>query len=181
MAGLPPPPLQDPQGSFGWLEWYRQLRSYLSTASSIPWNIIQFGGSKLTDIAQRAHNDLQSVQGGTGGERYHLTSAQLVSVGTIVAVTAPVTKTADFTLATTENWVINNKTSACVVTLPTASSFTGRTVTFQNYTAFTLASNASNVVPLGGGAASTPILAGTVGKWATLVSNGTSWVVMQAA
>lgn len=83
MAGLPPPPLQDAQGSFGWLEWYRQLRDYLSTASSIPWNIIQFAGSKLTDIQTRLHGDLQSIQGGIPGERYHLTAAQVAAIGTI--------------------------------------------------------------------------------------------------
>jgi hypothetical protein len=88
MAGLPPPPLQDPQGSFGWLEWYRQLRDYISTASSIPWNIIQFAGSKLTDIAQRRHNDLQDIQGGTVSERYHLTSSEVTSIGSITAPVA---------------------------------------------------------------------------------------------
>mgnify|MGYP000028738172 CR=1 FL=1 len=82
MAGLPPPPLQDAQGSFGWLEWYRQLRDYLSTASSIPWNIIKFAGSKLTDIQTRLHGDLQAIQGGIPGERYHLTAAQVAAIGT---------------------------------------------------------------------------------------------------
>ena len=80
MAGLPPPPLQDPQGSFGWLEWYRQLRDYISTASSIPWNIIQFSGSKLSDLQQRSHSDLQNIQGGTPSERYHLTLAQVAAI-----------------------------------------------------------------------------------------------------
>lgn len=82
MAGLPPPPLQDAQGSFGWLEWYRQLRDYLSTASSIPWNIIQFAGSKLTDIQTRLHGDLQSIQGGVPGERYHLDATQYANLAT---------------------------------------------------------------------------------------------------
>lgn len=98
-----------------------------------------------------------------------------------VPLAAPVTKTADFTLAATENWVINNKASACVVTLPAASGFTGRVVTFQNYQAFTLTSASSDVVPQGGGAASTAILLGVAGNWATLVSDGTNWVIMQAA
>jgi len=92
---------------------------------------------------------------------------------------APVTKSADFTLAATENWLINNKSgSACVVTLPAASSWTGREVMFQNYQAQTVDSNASNVVPLGGGAAGTAILSANTGRWATLVSNGTNWVIM---
>jgi len=33
-------------------------------------------------------------------------------------------------------------------------------------------------VPLDGTTASTPILTNTIGKWATLVSDGTSWVIM---
>jgi hypothetical protein len=92
---------------------------------------------------------------------------------------APVTKTADFTLAATENWVINNKSgSACVVTLPAASSWTGREVTFKTIQAQQLNSNASNVIPLGGGAAGTAILSANAGRWATLVSNGTNWEIM---
>ena len=95
---------------------------------------------------------------------------------------APVTKTADFTLAENESWVINNKSgSTCTVTLPAASSFPGRQVTFQNYQNQTLVSASSNVTPRGGGAAGTAILANVAGNWATLVSNGTTWVIMQAA
>jgi len=73
---LPPPPINDKPGSYTWMEWYRQLRNYVSTSGSVPWYVINFAGSNITDIAQRAHNDLQSVQGGTAGERYHLTAAQ---------------------------------------------------------------------------------------------------------
>jgi hypothetical protein len=94
---------------------------------------------------------------------------------------APVTKTGDFTLAATENWVLNNKGSACVVTLPAASSWIGREVHFTNIGgAFTLTSASSNVVPKAGGAAGTAILAATDGVWATLVSDGTNWVITQA-
>ena len=52
--------------------------------------------------------------------------------GKYYASTAPVVKTADFTLADTENWVINDKSgSDIVVTLPTGSAQIGRAVTFQ--------------------------------------------------
>jgi hypothetical protein len=74
--GLPPPPINDAPGSFTWLEWYRQLRSYVSTSGSVPWYIINFAGSNITDIATRLHNNLQGLQGGTSGEMYHLTAAQ---------------------------------------------------------------------------------------------------------
>jgi len=75
-GALPPPPIQDKPGSFTWLEWYRQLRAYVSTSGSVPWYIINFAGSNITDIALRDHDSLQSLQGGTAGEHYHLTSAQ---------------------------------------------------------------------------------------------------------
>jgi hypothetical protein len=96
------------------------------------------------------------------------------------ASTAPVTKTADFTVASTDQWLINNKSgSTCTVTLPSASSISGRVLSFQNYQAQQLVSASSNVIPAAGGAAGTAILAATTGKWATLVSDGTNWVITQ--
>lgn len=76
MAGLPPPPTTDANGSFAWLEWFRQLRNYVGSAGSIPWSVINFAGSTIADIATRSHQLLQSLQGGTTGQYYHLTSAQ---------------------------------------------------------------------------------------------------------
>jgi hypothetical protein len=96
--------------------------------------------------------------------------------------TIPVIKTANFTVGAGEVWIINNKSgSTCTVTLPTASSYSGRVLTFQNYQAQFLVSASSNVVPLGGGAAGTAILENVAGNWATLVSNNTNWVMMQEA
>ncbi len=81
MATLPPPPSQSPPGSSVWLEWYRQLRDFLvAEGGTIPWNSIDTTGSNLTDIATRAHSSLQSLQGGTTGEYYHLTSTQLTDL-----------------------------------------------------------------------------------------------------
>ncbi len=93
---------------------------------------------------------------------------------------APVTKTANFSVAANETWLINNKSgSSCTVTLPTASSYTGRVLHFQNYQAQTLVSASSNVVPLAGGAATTAILEAVAGANATLVSDGTNWIMTQ--
>lgn len=75
-TGLPPPPINDQPGSFTWLEWYRQLRNYISTNGSVPWYVINFAGSNITDIATRDHDQLQNIDGGTAGEHYHLTAAQ---------------------------------------------------------------------------------------------------------
>jgi len=80
-TGLPPPPINDAPGSFTWLEWYRQLRNYISTSGSVPWYIINFADSNLSDIQNRDHNVLTNIQGGTAGERYHLTAAQWATLG----------------------------------------------------------------------------------------------------
>jgi hypothetical protein len=97
-------------------------------------------------------------------------------------VSAPVTKTANFTVADGEAWIINNKSgSTCTVTLPTASAWVGRQLIFKNMQAQTLVSASSNVVPLDSTVAGTAILLDVVGNWATMVSDGTNWVIMQAA
>jgi hypothetical protein len=98
------------------------------------------------------------------------------------ASSAPVTKTADFTVADNETWIINNKSgSTCTVTLPTASAWSGRELTFKNLQAQTLVSASSNVVLIDGTVAGTAILLAVVGNWATMVSDGTNWVIMQQA
>jgi hypothetical protein len=116
------------------------------------------------DMTTRASGVLPVANGGTG-----------------MAATTIATKVADFTLADTEGWVINNKSgSTCTVTLPAASSWGGRSVTFKNLQAQTLVSASSNVAPIGSATPGTAILAASVGAWATLVSDGTNWVVMAA-
>ena len=61
------------------------------------------------------------------GDVWDVAREQKVIVGSLQSLgalftTAPVTKTADFTLADTETVVINNKSgSACVATLPSAT------------------------------------------------------------
>ena len=107
-----------------------------------------------------------------------------VTAASVIAGTsgAPITKTANFSVANGETWFINNKSgSTCTVTLPAASSWTGRTLTFKNMQAQTLVSASSNVVPIDSTTAGTAILLAVVGNWATMVSDGTNWVIMQQA
>lgn len=109
-------------------------------------------------------------------------AASLDAVTASVSWSAPVTKTGDFTVAAGETWIINNKAgSTCTATLPSAASFSGRPITFQNYQAQLLVSASSNVVPKAGGAAGTAILDAVAGNWATLVSDGGNWVILQSA
>lgn len=108
--------------------------------------------------------------------------AAAIAAAIAATSTAPVTKTADFTLASNETWIINNKSgSACTVTLPAASEWSGREVTFKNMQAQLLNSASSNVVPIDSTTAGTAILLNVIGNWATMVSDGTNWVIMQAA
>ena len=100
----------------------------------------------------------------------------------INTVSAPVTKTANFTVADGEAWLINNKSgSTCTVTLPAAASWTGRQLIFKNMQAQTLVSASSDVVPIDSTSAGTAILLAVVGNWATMVSDGTNWIIMQQA
>ena len=128
---------------------------------------VQFGTLNNGDLIQ-----YDGVQ-----QRWENVPASSVISGT---ATAPVTKTANFTVAAGEKWIINNKSgSSCTVTLPTASSNIGRELYFLNHQAQTLVSASSNVVPLAGGSATTAILKAVAGANATLVSDGTNWIMMQ--
>ena len=112
----------------------------------------------------------------------YLTSTDWNTFNNKQGVGAPVTKTADFTVVDGDIWYINNKSgSTCTVTLPTASSYTGRTLTFKNMQAQLLVSASSNVVPIDSTSAGTAILLAVVGNWATMVSDGTNWIIMQQA
>lgn len=118
----------------------------------------------------------------SGGDilQYNASTQRWENVPASTSGGAPVTKTADFTVAAGETWLINNKAgSSCTVTLPTASTNTGRVLYFLNYQSQTVVSASSNVVPLIGGAASTSILPAVIGSKATLVSDGTNWITTQ--
>jgi hypothetical protein len=105
----------------------------------------------------------------------------IISASINALLTAPVIVTADFTVGTSA-WYINNKSgSTCTVTLPSASTWLGRQITFKNMQAQTLVSASSDVVPIDSTSAGTAILLAVVGNWATMVSDGTNWVIMQAA
>ena len=129
------------------------------------------------EITGLANGDL--LQYDSAQQRWENVTASSVVAG---IATAPVTKVANFTVADNETWLINNKSgSTCVVTMPTASSWIGRSITIKNMQAQLVNSAASNIVPLDSTTAGTAILLDVVGNWATMVSDGTNWVIMQAA
>jgi hypothetical protein len=121
-----------------------------------------------------------SIPVATSSANGYLSSTDWTTFNNKQSTSAPATYTANFSVAATDVWIINNKSgSSCTVTLPAAASYTGRVLHFQNYQAQTLVSASSNVVPLAGGAAGTAILSAVAGANATLVSDGTNWIMTQ--
>lgn len=167
-----------------WFMWFNNIYSVTGTGTGV--TPVINGGTGLGIIPT---NGQLLIGNGTGYTLNTLTAGTGIVItngsGTISVAstsTAPVTKTANFTVAATDSWIINNKAgSTCIVTLPTPTSYSGRELNFQNYQAQALVSASSNVVPRGGGAAGTSILLNVAGNWATLVSDGTNWIIMQAA
>ena len=85
---IPPAPVGTLPGSSYWNDWYEKIRTLINSGTiSQLWSSIDFTASNITDIVTRAHNNLQSFQGGTAGEYYHLTSAQNTTVGTLASGT----------------------------------------------------------------------------------------------
>lgn len=93
---------------------------------------------------------------------------------------APAVKTADYTILASDQSLIFNGTGSITLTLPTASEHTGRLIYVKTIAAQTVVSASSNVKPVDSDTAGTAILAATAGKWATLQSDGSNWVIMAA-
>lgn len=176
---------------WGYITWFGEIRKVNTTGGAESWiqgQILYYdptvaGG--LTKYRPTVPNPIvvmaAVVHVGASNGILFVRPTYIEGTGTITT-SPPVTKTADFSVSATDTWLINNKSgSSCVVTLPSAANNSGRVLTFLNYQAQTLVSASSNVIPQSGGAAGTAILAATAGDWATLVSNGTNWVIMQAA
>ena len=73
---LPPIPNNPITDVFVWRDWFYKVSQLLVQQASIAWTSIDFTGSNIQDIQSRPHNALQSIQGGIGGQYYHLTQSQ---------------------------------------------------------------------------------------------------------
>ena len=170
-------------------EWYRFFYNlYTITGDGTGVTPATNGGTGISSYSvgdilyANTTTSLAKLPAGATGQVLTTNGANAAPEWTTSTGTAPVIKTANFTLADTESWVINNKSgSTCVVTLPAPSSYNGRQVTFKNMQAQLLISASSNVVPIDSTSAGTAILLDVIGNWATIVSDGTNWVIMQAA
>jgi len=132
----------------------------------------------VTDTTEDGRLEWGLVKAGTLATRATLDATTGLTLAVPFSRGAPVTKTADFTVADTENWIVINKSSSCTVTLPAASSYTGREIMFKSITSNGAASASSNVVDSDSATAGTALLASNDGAWCTVVSDGTNWVIM---
>lgn len=73
---IPPPPTGSDPGSYAAQDWYNKLIQYLNVAGAVPWSVVDKAGANITDIPNRSHSNLQTLQGGAPGEYYHLTLAE---------------------------------------------------------------------------------------------------------
>jgi hypothetical protein len=64
---LPPIPYDKPQTSFEWIDWYTKLINLINSGTQ--------------------HNELPGLQGGVGGEYYHLTNTQHTALTTDLSET----------------------------------------------------------------------------------------------
>jgi hypothetical protein len=93
----------------------------------------------------------------------------------------PVTKNTNFTAQPGENWtIVDNSSSTVLVTLQTALQWPGEEITIKTIQARAVNSASSNVVPINSSTPGTAILPATAGSWATLVSDGTNWVIVSS-
>lgn len=85
-----------------------------------------------------------------------------------------------YTVGATDAWIICDYAGTVTLTLPSAASYPGREIIVKTIRAQSVVSASSNVAPIDSNTAGTAILAATAGKWATLVSTGSQWIIMQS-
>lgn len=99
--------------------WFNSLRQLIeqSITGTIPWTQVDKAGANITDIPNRAHNNLTALNGGSSGEYYHLTTSQHNSF------TALNTYSTTQLLSSSNGYVLCDATSSpFTVTLPAATA-----------------------------------------------------------
>jgi hypothetical protein len=134
---LPPIPNNPVTDVFVWRDWFFKVSQLLVQQASIAWTSIDFTGSNLQDIQTRQHNALQSIQGGIGGQYYHLTATEYATVQAFPSI--PLTVPNGGTGATTlTGYVYGNGTGAFTAstTIPWSVITGAPSITSPKYGAF---------------------------------------------
>jgi hypothetical protein len=98
-------------GSFAYQSWFQSLHDFLVVNSgTIAWASINFAGSSLTDLAARAHSQLQSIQGNGG---YHLNATEQSRIAGYISIAGDPT-TSDIASG---QWAVYKNTTSGVVKL----------------------------------------------------------------
>jgi hypothetical protein len=146
--------------------------------TSLPSSVASINVSSANDILLNSNGvNVVTTNGGTGGVSYF--SKSVAPYGTDITE-----KTANFTVAASENVIRCTGTATITVTLPSGSvtvgtANIGRVIRMINLAAFTVVSATVNVTQITGGAATTAILPATVGSWVDLMLDFTNgWVII---
>lgn len=83
----------------------------INAAAAIAWSKISKTGSNITDLDTYLHNSLQTLQGGTSGQYYHLTSTQHTNLTTYDAELAAFFAATDITGAEAEELTDGSETT----------------------------------------------------------------------
>ena len=103
-----------------------------------------------------------------------------IKIGGTATSTAPKVLTTAYTILPTDVSLIVNSASAVTLTLPAASSCPGRVLFIKSVNIGGVVSATSNIAPLSSLIPSTAILTAILGKYATLVSDGVQWDIMNS-
>ena len=86
-----------------------------------------------------------------------------------------------YTILKSDNWIICNSTTIITITLPSGPDNIGRELMFKNTGLNTVNSSLPNITSLDGTTTNNLILSAGPSTWATLVYDGTYWIIMQGS
>ena len=86
-----------------------------------------------------------------------------------------------YTILKSDNWIICNSTTIITITLPSGPDNIGRELMFKNTGSGTVTSSLPNITSLDGTTTNNLILSAGPSTWATLVYDGTYWIIMQGS
>jgi hypothetical protein len=109
--------------------------------------------------------------------------SSLVSIGSLTRGAPKTIITTTYTILKSDNWIIcNSTTDPITITLPSGPDNIGRELMFKNTGSGTVTSSStSNITSLDGTTNNLILLASPPSTWATLVYDGTTWIIMQGS
>ena len=133
---IPPIPNNPITDVFVWRDWFYKVSQALIAQASTNFVDLNFTGSNLQSIETRQHNSLQSIQGGQGGQYYHLNLAQYNTIVALPSLGTMATQNAN-SVAITGGSIAGTiiPTGGISVTITTAKLTTGGvngSMTFTN-------------------------------------------------